>query len=168
MRILISGGIKSGKSRRALDLACEHLNAPRFFIATAEAFDSEMKERIKRHREERQNLAEGGFHTIEETINLADAFRQSGNNCILDCIPMWINNLMYYKKEELFPRLLEDMIQSLPQNCIIVTNETGLGNVPFDEMSRRYNLLLAEANRKIAAVADRVEFMISGIPLKVK
>jgi adenosylcobinamide kinase/adenosylcobinamide-phosphate guanylyltransferase len=54
------------------------------------------------------------------------------------------------------------------KDCIVVTYETGLGNVPFDETTRRYNLLLAEANRSIAAAADRVEFMVSGIPLRVK
>jgi adenosylcobinamide kinase/adenosylcobinamide-phosphate guanylyltransferase len=54
------------------------------------------------------------------------------------------------------------------KDCIIVSNETGLGNIPFDEMTRHYNLLLAEANRKIAAAADKVLFMVSGIPMKVK
>jgi adenosylcobinamide kinase/adenosylcobinamide-phosphate guanylyltransferase len=80
---------------------------------------------------------------------------------------MWINNLMYYKREGEFPAILEAFIRGM-RECIVVTNETGLGNIPFDEASRRYNLLLAEANRKIAAAADRVELMVAGIPLRIK
>jgi adenosylcobinamide kinase/adenosylcobinamide-phosphate guanylyltransferase len=74
---------------------------------------------------------------------------------------------MYYKREDDFKRLLDSSIREM-KDCILVTNETGLGNVPFDETTRRYNMLLAGANRRIAAAADRVEFMISGIPLRVK
>jgi adenosylcobinamide kinase/adenosylcobinamide-phosphate guanylyltransferase len=81
---------------------------------------------------------------------------------------MWINNLMHYRREDDFPRILEGFIRGMPKNCIVVTNETGLGNIPFDADTRRYNLLLAEANRKIAAAADTVELMVSGIPLRVK
>jgi adenosylcobinamide kinase/adenosylcobinamide-phosphate guanylyltransferase len=177
MIILITGGIKSGKSRRALDVALEW-QFPISFIATAEILDGEMKERIARHREERAKLAagsnsatSGGFVTIEEPLELDRAVTAAGERAVVDCIPMWVNNLMYYKREDDFSRLLEAFIASMcanMRNCIVVTNETGLGNVPFDEATRRYNLLLAEANRKIAAAADRVEFMVSGIPLKVK
>jgi adenosylcobinamide kinase/adenosylcobinamide-phosphate guanylyltransferase len=86
---------------------------------------------------------------------------------VVDCIPMWVNNIMYYKREGDFPALLDALIKNM-KNCIIVTNETGLGNIPFDAATRRYNMLLAEANRKIASAADRVEFMVCGIPLRVK
>jgi adenosylcobinamide kinase/adenosylcobinamide-phosphate guanylyltransferase len=84
---------------------------------------------------------------------------------------MWVNNLMYRNREEDFEPLLEAFINSLAEedrDSIVVTNETGLGNVPFDKTTRRYNVLLAEANRKVAAAAGRVEFMVSGIPLRVK
>ncbi|MDR3336217.1 MAG: bifunctional adenosylcobinamide kinase/adenosylcobinamide-phosphate guanylyltransferase [Treponema sp.] len=182
MIILITGGIKSGKSRHALDLALEW-QFPISFIATAEALDEEMKGRIARHREERARLAgigaatggavgnkpvaDGGFITIEEPLELDRAVAAAGERAVVDCIPMWVNNLMYYKREDDFRAILEGFIANM-RNCIVVTNETGLGNVPFDEETRRYNLLLAEANRKIAAAADRVELLVCGIPLKVK
>jgi adenosylcobinamide kinase/adenosylcobinamide-phosphate guanylyltransferase len=166
--ILISGGIKSGKSRRALDIAVQEWRAspesPVSFIATAEALDDEMKLRIKRHQEERLGL---GFTTIEEPLELDRALASAGQRALVDCLALWVNNIMYYKREDDFKRLLDSSISKM-KDCILVTNETGMGNVPFDETTRRYNLLLAEANRSIAAAADRVEFMVSGIPLRVK
>jgi adenosylcobinamide kinase/adenosylcobinamide-phosphate guanylyltransferase len=170
MVILITGGIKSGKSRHALELALEW-RFPVSFIATAEVLDDEMRERIARHREERARLAGGteggGFITIEEPLELDRAAARAGERAVVDCIPMWVNNIMYYKREDDFGRILEGFIAGM-RDCVVVTNETGLGNVPFDETTRRYNLLLAEANRKIAAAADRVELMVCGIPLRVK
>jgi adenosylcobinamide kinase/adenosylcobinamide-phosphate guanylyltransferase len=168
MIILITGGIKSGKSRRALDIALGEWKvspeSPVSFIATAEALDDEMKLRIKRHKEERTGR---GFDTIEEPLELDRAIGSAGPRALVDCLPLWVNNVMYYKREDDFPRLLEAAIRAM-RDCIVVTNETGLGNVPFDETTRRYNMLLAEANRKVASAADRVELMISGIPLRVK
>jgi adenosylcobinamide kinase/adenosylcobinamide-phosphate guanylyltransferase len=173
MITLITGGLKSGNSRRALDQALKW-RFPVSFIATAEALDDEMKQRIARHREERAALAaardpvvNGGFITIEEPLELDRAVAAAGERAVVDCIPLWVNNLIYYKREDDFSRILEGFIAGM-SDCIVVTNETGLGNVPFDETTRHYNLLLAEANRKIAAAADRVELMVCGIPLKVK
>jgi adenosylcobinamide kinase/adenosylcobinamide-phosphate guanylyltransferase len=168
MIILITGGIKSGKSRRALDIALEEWQvspeAPVSFIATAEALDDEMKIRIKRHQEERKDR---GFITLEEPLELDRAIAAALPRALVDCLPLWVNNVMYYKREEDFSRLLDESIRNM-QDCIVVTNETGLGNVPFDEVTRRYNLLLAEANRKVAAAADRVELLLSGIPVRIK
>jgi adenosylcobinamide kinase/adenosylcobinamide-phosphate guanylyltransferase len=168
MIVLVTGGIKSGKSRRALDIALEEWKvspaAPASFIATAEALDDEMKIRIKRHQEERMDR---GFVTIEEPLELDRAIAAALPRSVIDCLPLWVNNIMYYKREEDFSRLLDASIRNMKE-CIVVTNETGLGNVPFDETTRRYNLLLAEANRTIAAAADRVELLISGIPVRIK
>jgi adenosylcobinamide kinase/adenosylcobinamide-phosphate guanylyltransferase len=168
MIILITGGIKSGKSRRALGIALEEWKvspaAPVSFIATAEALDDEMRVRIKRHQEERKDR---GFSTIEEPLELDRAIAAALPRALVDCLPLWVNNIMYYKREDDFSRLLDSSIRNM-KDCIVVTNETGLGNVPFDEATRRYNLLLAEANNAIAAAADRVELLISGIPVRIK
>ncbi|MDR2535562.1 MAG: bifunctional adenosylcobinamide kinase/adenosylcobinamide-phosphate guanylyltransferase [Treponema sp.] len=165
MITLITGGVKAGKSRRALEIACKQWTPPISFIATAYPLDDEMNQRIARHQKER--AAFGGFVTIEEPIALDRAIAASGPYTVVDCIPMWINNLMYYQREADFSDILKDFIQRMT-HCVLVSNETGLGNIPFDETTRRYNILLAEANRRIAEAADAVEFMISGIPLKVK
>jgi len=171
MLILITGGVKSGKSRRALEIAKSEWAFPVSFIATAEAMDEEMKSRIERHRQERKDIASGGFITIEEPLELDKAIAAAGSRALVDCIPMWVNNLLYYQREKDFDCILERILETFLQNvkdCIVVTNETGMGNIPFDEYTRRYNLLLAEANRRIAMAADRLELMVCGIPVRVK
>jgi adenosylcobinamide kinase/adenosylcobinamide-phosphate guanylyltransferase len=169
MIMLITGGIKAGKSSRALRVAREEWPFPISFIATAQGTDAEMTLRIQRHREERTRLGgEEGFVTIEEPVELGEALSRAGPYAVVDCIPMWVNNLMYHQREADFSRILGAFIRGLRRNCIVVTNETGMGNVPFDETTRRYNMLLAEANRKIAEASDRVELMVSGIPLRIK
>ncbi|MDR0567860.1 MAG: bifunctional adenosylcobinamide kinase/adenosylcobinamide-phosphate guanylyltransferase [Spirochaetaceae bacterium] len=165
MITLITGGIKAGKSRRALDLAQKVWSKPISFIATAEMLDEEMRRRIIAHQAERASL--GGFAVIEEPLALDSAVAGAGLCAIVDCIPMWINNLMHYQKEADFQRILKGFIENM-RDCIVVSNETGLGNIPFDETTRRYNLLLAEANRAIASAADAVELMVAGIPVKIK
>ena len=97
-----------------------------------------------------------------------DIQRVFGENILLDCITMWMNNLFFYHREEEWQEILQVFIGNLGQNAIIVTNEVGLGNIPADETSRRYNEYLGRANGLLAAHADRVYMMISGIPLKVK
>ena len=174
MLILITGGVKSGKSRRALEIAKSEWTFPVSFIATAEALDEDMCSRIEKHRQERKDLAgneclntNGGFITVEEPLELDKAIAASGSRALVDCIPMWVNNLMYYQREKDFDCILETFLQNV-KDCIVVTNETGMGNIPFDEYTRRYNRLLAEANRRIAMAASRLELMVCGIPVRVK
>ncbi|MDR0408993.1 MAG: bifunctional adenosylcobinamide kinase/adenosylcobinamide-phosphate guanylyltransferase [Spirochaetaceae bacterium] len=173
MITLITGGIKSGKSKRALDLAALWNSGGRqpairaSFIATAEALDDEMKIRIEKHKAER---AGRGFDTIEEPFDLAAALSRSGSHVIVDCLTMWVNNMMYHKREADFEDALGAFISELrgKQEAVIVSNETGLGNIPADELTRRYNLMLAAAARRTAEAADHVEFMVAGLPLTVK
>ena len=166
MVVFISGGVKSGKSSRALKLAREW-QKPVSFVATAEALDDEMRKRIERHKAER---AGGGFTTVEEPLDLAAALTKSGEYVLVDCLTMWVNNIMYYRREAEFTGMLDAFIEGMrgKDGVIVVSNETGLGNIPADDMTRRYNLLLAEANRKTAALASRVELMVAGLPLTVK
>lgn len=169
MRTLVTGGVKSGKSRYALDLARSTFGSRKFFIATSTVLDEEMAERIGKHRAERRTPdGEDEFETIEEPVDLPLALSRAGDFVLVDCLPMWINNLMYYEKTDLYESMLDSFINAVPPHAIVVTNETGLGNIPFDEYTRRYNRLLAEANRRVAAAFDRVVFMVSGIPLVVK
>ena len=94
MIVFISGGVKSGKSGRALELAREW-RGPVSFIATAEALDDEMKGRIERHKAERSGF---GFTTIEEPLDLAAALVRSGEYVLVDCLTMLVNNIMYYRR----------------------------------------------------------------------
>ena len=168
---LITGGIKSGKSSYALKLAHE-TGANRAFIATAEAFDEDMKARIARHRGERG----ADFHTIEEPLDLVAALKNADGcfDCIvIDCLTLWLNNLYLNfavdgKIEETAILSFRQALSEVRTPVIIVTNEVGLGIIPVDAAARHYMDHLGRLNAQIASLADDVMFMISGIPQKIK
>ncbi|HTX73336.1 MAG TPA: bifunctional adenosylcobinamide kinase/adenosylcobinamide-phosphate guanylyltransferase [Rectinemataceae bacterium] len=160
MRTMITGGVKSGKSRHALLLAAE-FPEPRSFLATALAFDEEMRDKIERHRRERA----GRFETIEEPIDIHEKLRE---NMVLDCLPLWLNNLLHFGREEDFELILSTLIDRLPRNIVIVSNEVGMGFIPADALSRKYGVLLGQANARVAAACDRLVLMVAGQPLRVK
>lgn len=160
MRTLITGGVKSGKSSHALSIALD-FPAPRHFLATAEAFDDEMRDKIRRHQDERA----GQFITIEEPLALQTALRE---RMILDCIPLWLNNMFHYGKDSDIDAAVEGLIAALPRDIVIVTNEVGMGFVPADALSRRYGNTLGRVNARLAAACDRVILMVSGVAVTVK
>jgi adenosylcobinamide kinase/adenosylcobinamide-phosphate guanylyltransferase len=166
MITLLTGGVKSGKSSRALEIARGSFTFPASFIATAATLDDEMRVRIRRHQAER---AGWGFGTIEEQVEIGAALKKAEKCVVIDCITMWVNNLIYLKQEDQFERILQEFILEAQQHdCVAVTNEAGWGNIPFDPETRRYNMLLAEANKRIAEVAGAVELLVCGIPVGVK
>lgn len=160
MRTLITGGVKSGKSRYALELACEFAE-PRVFLATAESLDAEMEEKIRRHRAERA----GAFRTVEEPLAIHERLEEG---MVLDCLTLWVNNVLHYGREPDFDAWLGELVARLPRDIVIVTNEVGMGFVPMDELSRRYGVMLGRANAKVAAACDRVVLMVAGQPLRIK
>jgi len=160
VRTLITGGVKSGKSSHALVLAQE-FPEPRHFLATAEAFDGEMSERIARHKAERADR----FITIEEPLDIQDRLQE---NMILDCVPLWLNNMFHYGLEASIDGAVETIIARLPGNIVIVTNEIGMGFIPADPLSRRYGDILGRINARLAAACDRVILMVSGIAVAIK
>ncbi len=159
----ITGGIKSGKSSYAVERAKQYNK--RAFIATAVAFDDEMKKRIEKHKKERGNL----FKTIEEPVYLSEVLHEIKNIdvCVVDCITVWINNLIYYNKLQEMDMML-DVINKVDFDLILVSNEVGMGIVPDKEIARKYVDLLGTINRKIVAIAYDAFFMISGVPIKIK
>lgn len=163
MKTLVTGGVKSGKSTRALEIARSF--GPRVgFIATATGFDDEMRERIRRHRDERESR----FVTVEEPIRIDRALGLAGQAVLLDCIPLWLNNLFFEDREAELDGILSAFIQNLPSDIVIVTNETGMGVIPADPLSRRYGMALGRVNAELARACDAVELMVSGISLRIK
>ncbi|MFZ2957654.1 MAG: bifunctional adenosylcobinamide kinase/adenosylcobinamide-phosphate guanylyltransferase [Candidatus Ozemobacteraceae bacterium] len=168
---LITGGTRSGKSRHALNFAqASGIRAP-VFVATAEAFDEEMKRRIEKHRNERPS----GMLTIEVPVDLATSLRRlppGTDLVIVDCLTVWMSNLMHYlgpdKNEYLPVRELLQLLKEPPCDLVFVTNEVGLGIVPENAMARRFRDLAGELNCAVAARADRVLFMVCGFPMTVK
>ena len=164
---LIVGGARSGKSRRALQLAGE-TDGERVFIATAQASDTEMAARIDRHRAERGVE----FRTLEVPLDLVDALDAEvspGRVVVVDCLTLWLSNLMHHGREPLAEaNSLVAFLADAPGPIILVSNEVGMGLVPETRLGREFRDAQGELNREVAAVCGRVEFMIAGLPLTVK
>jgi adenosylcobinamide kinase/adenosylcobinamide-phosphate guanylyltransferase len=166
--VLVLGGARSGKSAYAENLAVRH-KGPKFYIATAEAFDEEMHDRIKHHR---SNRAEDGWETIEAPFDLANAIRDHASKksfILLDCITVWIGNLLH-KQSAVYPQVDElcSALAAAQGTIIIVSNETGLGIVPDNPMARAFRDEAGRANQAIAKIAGEVVFVVAGLPLTLK
>jgi len=184
MMTLVLGGARSGKSRYAQSLC----NSSRqvLYIATAhsdgELNDSEMRERIARHRADRPT----NWQTLEEPLDLAHAVRLVSieTTLLIDCATIWISNLMWKFKEEptieqqrLILAEVDNLIDALARRCsnsgavgevVIVSNEVGSGLVPENPVARAFRDLQGFANQRLAQAADRVILVIAGLTLQLK
>lgn len=177
MITLIVGGARSGKSDQGLDELCSYPEGKNYFLATCPRLDSEINERIEKHVQERASL---NIETIEEQTELATQLSslEDNSNVLLDCLTLWVNNLMYHaglnekmiKEQDILFKIEEIMkICSRKRiNLICVTNEVGMGLVPSDAQNRLYRDLVGKCNRAFAAAADKVLFVSCGIPLILK
>ena len=157
------GGARSGKSTRALELATK---APRIFVATAEPMDGEMQERIALHRAERGP----DWSAIEAPLEIVDAIASHRQGTLLiDCLTLWLNNLIYYERDvEAETVRLTDTIANAQGDIILVSNEVGMAIAPENALARRFRDAQGRLNQRVAAVADRVELVAAGLPLRLK
>lgn len=167
--ILLGGGARSGKSGFGLRYVEERFRSG-VFVATGEAGDDEMAERIRRHQAERGLF----WRTVEEPLDLVEALRReaSGAEAILvDCLTLWLSNIL------LAPEVDEDAeiarLQSLLADwqgptLVLITNEVGCGLVPMEALSRRFRDLAGMMNQRFAASADEVYWVVFGQPLRIK
>ena len=168
--ILITGGCRSGKSRFASDFANQHFSK-KLYLATCEALDEEMAQRIEHHKKMRGPE----WQTLEEPIKIVEGIRQYEDGVeviLLDCITLWLSNLLTKGNTDLkimdeINRFVE-MIKQTPASLVIVSNEVGMGIVPVDPLGRRFRDLSGMANQRIGQVAETVIFMVSGIPIFLK
>ena len=167
--ILIGGGARGGKSRFALDYA----SAPsqrRAFVATAEARDDEMRERIRAHQAARGS----DWTTIEEPRDLANVLASRAKEfdlLLIDCVTLWLSNILLdaARDTETEIRRLLDVLDEPPNaTVILVTNEVGCGIVPENDLAREFRDLAGRLNQELARRADQVYWMVFGIPLEVK
>ena len=164
--ILVGGGSRSGKSSFALDLAKQR-GTQRAFVATAQAFDQEMTDRIVRHQSER----DGAFTTIEEPLNLAGIISNTTFDVLLiDCLTLWVSNLMMQEEVDIEGKGAELACAAVASKalCIFVTNEVGCGVVPDNAMARRFRDLAGRLNQQMAKAAQEVYFLTFGIPIRLK
>lgn len=175
--ILITGGARSGKSRRALELATQ-AGGQVLFVATAEAGDDEMKRRIKAHRKARPK----DWATLEIQTHIGREITKNigqAKTVIIDCITLLVSNVLMQYDEKTDAEIVEkavsteinellDCIKHAKADFIIVTNEVGLGIIPGEKVSRLYRDLLGKANQILAEKVNEVCLMIAGIPVIIK
>ena len=163
---LVLGGARAGKSTYAENLA-EKSNKPLVYVATGQGKDDEMAARILAHQVRRGE----NWSTIEEPLDVVGAISsvKSGHVILLDCITLWISNLMAQGRdvETEVPKLC-DLLGTPANEIIIVSNEVGLGIVPDNELARRFRDEAGRANQMIAQACDRVVFVAAGLPLAMK
>ena len=163
----ILGGSRSGKSSFALDCASK-LPGSKAFIATAQAFDEEMKERIERHKKERSE----DWKTFEEPTalpQLISGISEEHDVIIVDCLTLWLSNLIM--NDATVDADIESLLSAaVPchSSIFVVSNEVGMGIVPENALARRFRDLAGTLNRRVAEIANDVYLVAAGIPLKIK
>lgn len=167
---LILGGVRSGKSRYAEQLA-QRGNMPVTFIATARANgDEAMRLRIEHHRATRPRH----WHTIEEPMALSSCLAteaRAGQTILVDCLTLWLTNLLLSNDESRCvseTAHLVDILPHLPGHLILVSNETGLGITPLGELTRRFSDDMGRLHQALAQQCASVVLMVAGLPLNLK
>ena len=163
MKVLIIGGIKSGKSSFAEDLAKKMAKKKPYYLATTEFIDKEMKKKIKKHKKQRKD----SFITIEEAIKLHKKIKKLDDVVLIEDISMWINNMLYHKKEKKIFLSIKKLLH-LEQDIVFVINNVSESIIPATKLSRdftTYNGLVAQI---IAKECDSVYELVAGIGKKIK
>lgn len=168
--IFITGGVRSGKSQFALEMG-ELFPGPKVYLATAQALDEEMRQRISQHKASRPPE----WQTIEEPIQIVSALHEKGEKfqlLLLDCLTLWVSNMLMagWSKEKILAEMdkLLRVYQETKCSVIIVSNEVGWGIVPDNELARIFRDLIGLIHQKIGQKADEVYLMICGLPHKLK
>ena len=167
MIILITGGTRSGKSSYAQKLALEMSSNP-VYVATAKVWDEDFKERVDKHKSSRDER----WINMEEQRNVSD-LPLSGKVAVVDCVTLWLTNFFSDHKYQIDPSLVAiqkeiDAMKEMDASYIIITNEIGMGVHAETEIGRKFTDLQGWANQYIASIADKVIFMVSGIPVTIK
>ena len=163
---LVLGGARSGKSRYAESLVAG-APPPWIYVATAEAFDDEMAQRIAEHKARRDRR----WQTVEAPRDIVEALVAvpPGASILIDCVTLWLSNLLLAEAdiEQEMKRLDAALAQSR-RATVLVANEVGCGIVPDNALGRRFRDLQGRLNQQLAVRADRVVLMVAGLPLFVK
>lgn len=160
--VLVLGGARSGKSRYAEQLIGAR---PALYLATGEARDAEMQDRIERHRARRGE----NWTTREAPLELVSTLRAADCPVLVDCLTLWLSNLLGDNRNPVTET--QGLIETLPTirvPVILVSNEVGLGIVPDNKLAREFRDHAGRLHQAIAAIATRVVFVAAGLPLMLK
>jgi adenosylcobinamide kinase / adenosylcobinamide-phosphate guanylyltransferase len=164
MKTLFIGGIKSGKSRLAEAYILEQSEQKPYYLATTEFIDDEMRERVTVHQQRREDR----FITIEEPVFLLNALSNCSGAVLVECVSMWLNNMLYYDHNE--AQILQELsdVMPLPNNIVFVLNEVGLGVIADNPLARKYVDLSGKAAQLLGEHCDQVFFCCAGLTLRLK
>lgn len=161
---LVLGGARSGKSRHAETLVMR-APSPWTYVATAEALDEEMRERIAHHRDRR----DARWQTRDVPLELAAEVERFEGPTLIDCLTLWLSNVMLAGRNvEAESERLIGALSVARQPIVAVSNEVGLGLVPETPLGRAFRDAQGRLNQRVAAVADHAVFMAAGLPLSLK
>ena len=165
MKTLFLGGIKSGKSKNAEHYTLALSKKKPYYLATTEFFDEEMQEKIALHKLQRED----NFFTIEESLELTNTITQLGDECVLvECISMWINNMLHHKKTK------EDILKEVDALCrlntdvVFVLNDVSCSVVSENALVREFVNLSGLISQKLAKHCDEVYQVSAGIRVQIK
>jgi adenosylcobinamide kinase/adenosylcobinamide-phosphate guanylyltransferase len=167
--VLIGGGVRCGKSRLALELGMA-LGHQRALVATAQAFDEEMRERIARHRHERGD----SFSTVEEPYDLIATLERLApcDVVVVDCLTLWQSNLLLRGDDDAqILRATADLVDAigrLPFHLLLVTNEVGMGIVPESRLGRRFRDLAGMLHQRLIPLATHIFFGVLGVMIRLR
>lgn len=165
MKILVTGGVKSGKSRLAEErcLSLSPDDKP-IYLATTENHDPEMQTRIAVHRERRQDR----FTTVEEPLALHQTLSQQTAPVLLECMTLWMNNMLYHEKSEQMIFQEVEKLMALPLSLVFVLNEVGMGIIPDNALARQFVDLSGKVAQQLGNGCDEVHFCVAGQALRMK
>ncbi len=166
--VLILGGARSGKTGFAERLAMRAGESP-LYLATAQALDTEMRDRVRLHQQQRHKR----FATLEEPIALTTALKAAAKAhdvILVDCLTLWITNLLGTNHD--VAKAVEELAMALPaieaSRVILVSNEVGLGIVPDNPLARTFRDLAGAAHQRLAQICSDVHFVVAGLPMTLK
>lgn len=164
MKALFIGGVKSGKSLHAQNYILKHSKTKPYYLATTEFIDEEMFQRIKIHKQQREE----SFITIEEPLKLYETISTCQDDVLVECLGMWINNMLYHGFD--FERMKEELtnILKLKQNIVFVINDVGSGVIPDNALAREYVDISGKLSQIVGASCDEVYHTIAGIATRIK
>ena len=165
MKILITGGVKSGKSRHA-EMRILKMNQGQkpIYLATTELIDPEIRKRISEHRQRRGE----NFQTIEEPLFLKEALTGTDEPVLIECMTMWLNNALHHQLPESIIFAEIKSLLSLEREIVFVLNEVGLGVIPVNPLARKFADLSGRISQQLAEVCDEVCWCVAGISVKIK
>ncbi len=163
-KTLFIGGIKSGKSLNAQNYILKNYKDKPVYLATTEFRDIGMQERIEEHKKNRQN----SFETIEEPLKIHEIIKTSNKPILVECISMWINNMLYHELS--FEEMIEELnkIMMLDKNIVFVLNDVGGGIIPENKLARKFVDISGKVSQLLASECDEVYHTIAGISTRIK